>query len=61
MPRSRLVIALLTMTALAALMGWQYRRERMVRACVDLGGIWYGQLSACKYQRPVLQRDLQRS
>ena len=62
MSRSRLIVAVLMLVALAALMEWQFRRERLVRACVDGGGVWYGALSACKHQlRPILQRDLHRS
>jgi hypothetical protein len=58
----RLMVAALTLVALALLMGWQLRRERLVRACIDGGGIWYGPQSACKQQlRPLLQRDLHRS
>jgi hypothetical protein len=62
MSRSRLIVAALTLLGLAILMDWQFRRERLVRACIDGGGIWYGPLSACKHQqRPILLRDLHRS
>jgi hypothetical protein len=62
MSRSRVVVAVLALAGLAVLLHWQFRRERLVRACLDGGGIWYGPLSACKYQqRPILQRDLHRS
>jgi hypothetical protein len=61
MPRSRLIVAALMLAGLAMLMDWQLRRERMVRACVELGGVWHGPQSACKHERPILQRDLHRS
>jgi hypothetical protein len=61
MSRTRLIIAGTTLVALAVLLGWQYKRERMVRACLEVGGVWNGRLSVCRYQRPVLQRDLHRS
>jgi hypothetical protein len=62
MTRSRLLLAALMLVALAVLMEWQFRRERMVKACMDGGGIWYGAQSACKHQqRPILLRDLHRS
>jgi hypothetical protein len=61
MSRSRLVIAALMLAGLAALMGWQLRREQMVKACLELGGVWHGPLSACRHERPILQRDLHRS
>ena len=61
MARSRLIVAALTLVALAFLMEWQLRRERMVKACVEGGGVWHGPLSACKDHGPILQRDLHRS
>jgi hypothetical protein len=62
MSRRRVIIAVLTLLVLAALLGWQLQRERLVKACVDGGGLWYGPLSACKAPiRPILQRDYQRS
>ena len=60
MNRQRLIIAGATLLALIGLLGWQYQRERLVRACVDGGGVWHGPQSACK-SRPILQRDYQRS
>jgi hypothetical protein len=60
--RQRLVIAVLTALALAGLMGWQLHRDRLVKACLDGGGDWYGPHSVCKAPlRPILQRDYQRS
>jgi len=62
MTRQRLIIAALTVLALAGLLGWQFQRERLVKACVDGGGIWHGPRSACKTPvRPILQRDYHRS
>ena len=58
----RLVIAGLTVVALTALIGWQLRREQIVKACLDSGGAWDGRSSACNPPlRPILRRDLQRS
>jgi hypothetical protein len=60
--RRRLIIAALTVLALAGLLGWQAHRERLVKACLDGGGEWYGPHSLCRApQRPILQRDYQRS
>lgn len=57
------MIAALTAVLLAVLVGWQLRREQLVKACIDNGGIWHGPRSACRQLpgRPILQRDLQRS
>lgn len=58
----RLVIAALTVVVLAGLLGWQLQRERLVKACLEGGGVWHGPQSACKAPvRPILQRDYQRS
>lgn len=59
MSRTRVAVAAVTVIVLAVLLGWQVRRERMVRACVEGGGVWHGAVSACR--RPFLQRDLNRS
>jgi hypothetical protein len=60
--RRRFLIAALTFLAVAGLLGWQVHRERLVRACVDAGGEWYGPHSICRPPlRPILQRDYQRS
>ena len=62
MSRQRVIIAALTFLALVGLLGWQVHRDRLVRDCLDGGGIWYGPNSACKTPiRPILQRDYQRS
>lgn len=55
----RPVVAGLVLAALLGLIGWQVHRERLVRACVDGGGLWHGARSECI--RPILQRDYQRS
>jgi hypothetical protein len=60
MTRGRVVAAALAMLALIGLLGWQYQRERLVKACLDSGGLWDGPQSACK-PRPILQRDYRRS
>jgi hypothetical protein len=57
----RLLIAALTALALSGLLAWQLERERLVKACLEGGGVWHGPKSACKSPRPILQRDLQRS
>jgi hypothetical protein len=57
----RLGIAVLTVIALAALFLWQSRREEILKACLDSGGVWDGAASACREPiRPILRRDLQR-
>ncbi|HEY7548106.1 MAG TPA: hypothetical protein VH913_01175 [Hyphomicrobiaceae bacterium] len=62
MSRGRLIVAGLTAAALAALIGWQVHRERLVKACLDGGGEWYGRRSICRPPlHPILQRDFQRS
>ena len=62
MSRQRIVIAALTLLMLAGLLSWQFQRERLVKACLDGGGLWYGPQSTCKAPiRPILQRDYQRS
>ena len=58
----RLAVAAIASAALLALIGWQLRREQIVKACLDSGGIWHGPASACKHPlRPILRRDLERS
>ena len=37
----RLFVVGLTAAVLAGLFGWQVHRERLVRACLDDGGVWY--------------------
>jgi hypothetical protein len=62
MSRVQLIVAGLTVAALAGLLGWQIQRERLVKACVDGGGVWDGPRSLCREQiRPILQRDYRRS
>lgn len=62
MSRWQLVLVGLTVAALAALLGWQVHRERLVKGCVTDGGIWDGPRSLCREPvRPILQRDYQRS
>jgi hypothetical protein len=59
MSPGRLLVAGLTLATLAGLLGWQLHRERLVRACMENGGMWYGARSQCV--RPLLQRDYRRS
>jgi hypothetical protein len=61
MTRAHLLIAALTAAAVVGLLAWQVQRERLVKACLDGGGVWHGPQSACKSPRPILQRDLHRS
>ncbi len=61
MTRMQLAIAAVAAVALAGLIGWQMRREHLVKACLEAGGVWHGPQSACRNLRPILQRDLQRS
>jgi hypothetical protein len=59
MSPARLIAAGLMLAVLAVLLGWQVHRERLVRACVEDGGLWHGARSECI--RPILQRDYRRS
>jgi hypothetical protein len=59
MTLTRLFIAGLVAAVLAGLLSWHVHRERLVKACVEDGGLWHGARSECI--RPLLQRDYQRS
>lgn len=59
MSLGRLFLAGLMVAVLGGLIGWQVHRERLVRACVEDGGLWHGARSECI--RPLLQREYQRS
>jgi hypothetical protein len=62
MSRAQLIVAGLTLAVLAVLFGWQLQRERLVKACLEGGGVWFGSQSQCRPSlRPILQRDYQRS
>ena len=62
MSRWRLILVGLVVAVLIVLLGWQAHRERLVRACVDDGGVWDGPRSLCREPvRPILQRDYHRS
>jgi hypothetical protein len=61
MNRGRLIVALLLVSALVLLFGWQAHREQLVRACLDGGGAWTGTVCGPLSPRPILQRDLNRS
>jgi hypothetical protein len=61
MSRRRLIVALLVVSALVLLYGWQAHREQLVRACLDSGGAWTGTACGPLAPRPILQRGLNRS
>ena len=58
----RNVVAALAVVMLVALLMWQSHRERLVRSCIELGGVWDGAASRCDFRpgrilmRPGLQR-----
>lgn len=45
----------------AGLLGWQWHRQTLVRACVEQGGSWDGGACGPPRIRPILRRDLERS
>lgn len=61
MTRVRLTVACLIALVLIILLGWQARREQLVKACLDSGGAWTGNACGPLRIRPILQRDLRRS
>ena len=61
MTRLRLIIVVTLAILVAALTGWQWQRERLVKACVEKGGSWDGGTCGPPSIRPILRRDLQRS
>jgi hypothetical protein len=61
MTRLRLLIMLALGVLVVTLLGWQWQRERLVRACVERGGSWDGGACGPPRIRPILRRDLQRS
>ena len=58
-----MLLALAAMAVLAALLAWQWRRERVMADCRDSGGDWHGPSSTCKLpdNRILIRPDLQRS
>lgn len=57
----RLLVAVLTLLALAGLLVWQWSREREMAACAARGGVWNGPQSRCEAPRgPILKRDIER-
>ena len=60
---SRRTVAVGVVALLAALLGWQWSRERQVEACRRAGGLWNGTASVClpPPARPLLRRDIERS
>jgi hypothetical protein len=61
MNRVRLIVAGGIALVLIILLGWQARREHMVKACLDSGGTWSGSACGPLRIRPLIQRDLHRS
>jgi hypothetical protein len=61
MTRLRIVSACVIMLLLLLLLGWQVRREELVKACLDGGGAWTGSACGPPPSRPILLRDLRRS
>ncbi len=61
MTPTRLAIVVGLCVVLAVLLGWQWQRERLVRACVEQGGFWNGGACGPPRIRPILRRDLERS
>ena len=61
MTRARLLVVLLISAVLLALLGWQARREEIVKACLDSGGAWTGNACGPLRLRPIIQRELRRS
>lgn len=61
MTRMRLLVAAILTALLIFLLGWQVRREELVKACLAGGGAWTGNSCGPPPSRPILLRDLQRS
>ena len=61
MSRARIVAICAICAVLLALLGWQARRQELVKACLDSGGAWTGNACGPMRVRPILQRDLHRS
>jgi hypothetical protein len=61
MSRGRWIAACLITLALLVLLGWQAQREYLVKACLDSGGAWTGNVCGPLRMRPILHRDLHRS
>lgn len=61
MSRGRMLAATIIGAALLALLAWQLHRERLVKACLDTGGVWEGNGCGPQRGRPILRRDLHRT
>jgi hypothetical protein len=61
MTRGRLLVVGVLGLGLLVLLGWQVHRERLVKACLDTGGVWDGRGCGPLRNRPILHRDLHRS
>jgi hypothetical protein len=61
MTRARLLAVCIISALLIFLLSWQVRREELVKACLDGGGVWTGSACGPARTRPILLRDLRRS
>ena len=61
-PMTRWIMAAALSLAVAALLVWQWSRERQIEACVRDGGVWHGATSRCEEPaaRPILKRGIER-
>lgn len=60
MSKRRKLAAVAVVLILGSLLAWQHRRNALVEACLEAGGLWNG--SACRADpaRIHIQRDLRR-
>lgn len=58
----RKLLAIVALVVLVALLAWQWRRERLVSACLQSGGVWDGRQSRClqPLPSPLLRRGIER-
>jgi hypothetical protein len=63
MTRTRILIALGIVAALAALLAFQRHRQALMTACIERGGVWRGAETTCELKPfgPILKRALERS
>ncbi len=59
----RWLVASVALAIVAALLAWQWRRERLIADCVRTGGAWDGPASRCAKASPspILKRGIERS
>lgn len=61
MTRNRWLVVGAIVAALAALVGWQWTRERRIADCLESGGTWNGPKSLCDPPvRTILKRNIER-